>query len=486
MVTIDDFLTKADTRARLQMIRDPALAPDLRAYLGDAAFAEYERLATKIETGAHLARGHRPNLVFVPGVMGSLLLSRAKGGIWWIDARSAKHLDDLGLAGNGATDRDPDDDVAPCTTDPIYEPFLASVLANPDFGHVTFPYDWRKSLRRSTEAFRDRVRECRDKNGGPVNVVAHSMGGLLVRAALMTHGAELWPLIDRIVFVGTPHYGSPAIAGYLKNHLWGFDILAVVGTLLSRASFRSLWGVIGMLPAPAGVYPGTRPEDRLPVGGVTWGGHPCANFDMYRASEWDLGLSSSEQDQLQAVLGGAAELYRDMAMAHRALTLEQRRKMLIIAGVGYKTLFRLEYPVGLQRLWRDTVKITDRIPGDIHRDGDGRVPLASATLEGVTIRYVRGVHAGLTNIPAVYKDVFRWLNGAPPELPDTPAQALTMHLAPSTTSEAPHLDGTARADKFGDDPGFLNLDEPDAVTLRRYVDQLDTGTLPGFNAAKIF
>ncbi len=91
---------------------------------------------------------------------------------------------------------------------------------------MTFPYDWRKSLRRSTEAFRDRVRDCRDQNGGPVHVVAHSMGGLLVRAALMTHGAELWPLIDRIVFVGTPHYGSPAIASYLKNHLWGFDILA--------------------------------------------------------------------------------------------------------------------------------------------------------------------------------------------------------------------------------------------------------------------
>ena len=53
-------------------------------------------------------------------------------------------------------------------------------------------------------------------------------------------------------------------------------------------------------------------------------------------------------------------------------------------------------------------------------------------------------------------------------------------------AEAPHLDGTARADKFGDDPGFLNLDEPDEVTLARYVDQLDTGTLPGFNAAKIF
>ena len=48
---------------------------------------------------------------------------------------------------------------------------------------------------------------------------------MLIRVALMIHGEELWSRLGRIVFVGTPHYGSPAIGGYLKNHFWGFDML---------------------------------------------------------------------------------------------------------------------------------------------------------------------------------------------------------------------------------------------------------------------
>lgn len=486
MATIDDFLSKADTAERLQMVRDPALEADLRAYLGDQAFAEYVRLFVNAGTGGHLSRLHSPNLVFVPGVMGSLLLSRTRGGVWWIDARSARHIDDLCLSPDGATDRDANDDVVPCTTDPLYEPFLTALLEREDFGHVVFPYDWRKSMRCSTGAFRDRVRECHKNNGGPVHVVAHSMGGLLVRAALMEHGAELWPLIDRIVFIGTPHYGSASIAGYLKNHLWGFDVLALVGTLLTRASFRSLWGVIGMLPAPTGVYPGTRAGDRAPLAGAGWGTHPCANFNMYRAEEWDLGLSSVEEGRLQVVLEGAAALHRDMSDAHRALTSAQRARMLMIAGVGYKTLFRLDYPTGLLKSWQSITKVVDRVPGDVHREGDGRVPLASAMLEGVTIRYVRGVHGGLTNIPAAYKEALRWLNGESLELPDTQAQALSRHLAADGTSAAPNLDGSARAGTFTDDPGYLDFEGPDEATLSNYRTQLEAGTLPAFNSARIF
>ena len=64
-----------------------------------------------------------------------------------------------------------------------------------------------------------------------MHIVAHSMGGLMVRTTLMNY-PELWRRVGRIVFIGTPHYGSPAIAGYLKNHLWGFELLALLGRYL--------------------------------------------------------------------------------------------------------------------------------------------------------------------------------------------------------------------------------------------------------------
>ena len=52
---------------------------------------------------------------------------------------------------------------------------------------------------------------------------------------------DLWNVVGQIVFVGTPHYGSPAIMGYLKNHFWGFELLALLGRYLSRATFQTMW-----------------------------------------------------------------------------------------------------------------------------------------------------------------------------------------------------------------------------------------------------
>jgi len=104
--------------------------------------------------------------------------------------------------------------------------------------------------------------------------------------------------------------------------------------------------------------------------------------------------------------------------------------MLMVAGAGCKTLFRLQYTSKLGGLWESMDKITDRIPGDPNRDGDGRVPLASAQLSRIRMRYVEGVHGSLTNIPAVYSDVFRWLKGEPlTQLAQTPEDALGGHLA---------------------------------------------------------
>ncbi|HYB33649.1 MAG TPA: alpha/beta fold hydrolase [Steroidobacteraceae bacterium] len=45
----------------------------------------------------------------------------------------------------------------------------------------------------------------RESNGAPVAIVAHSMGGLVARAALRSVGPEV---ISRIVTIGSPHHGT--------------------------------------------------------------------------------------------------------------------------------------------------------------------------------------------------------------------------------------------------------------------------------------
>ena len=135
--------------------------------------------------------------------------------------------------------------------------------------------------------------------------------------------------------------------------------------------------------------------------------------------------------------------------------------MLVIAGVGVETLFRLAFEPGFLGLWENTTKVFDRVLDNPHRDGDGRVPLASALLENVGgVRYVYGVHGGLTNIPAVYRDVFRYLKNESLQLPDTVAGAVSGHLGGSTASEAPHLDGSALVPSASGDPGLWDVKTP--------------------------
>ena len=125
-------------------------------------------------------------------------------------------------------------------------------------------------------------------------------------------------------------------------------------------------------------------------------------------------------------------------------------------------------------------RTTDRVVGDPHRDGDGRVPLASATLENVAIRYARGLHGSLTNIPSVYEDVFRWLHDEPLQLPDDPQGALVGHLANSDVSDAPALDGSSRITSTSDDSGYWHDMPPDAAAMAALDAELATNALPDF------
>ena len=441
----------------------------LRKQLGAQGFAEYEALAQASATLSHLSVSHPKNLLFLPGIMGSSLGSETLGGIWWLDLTNRDRINDLRLSPDGTKDADPDFCVGALTTDHRYSGFLSAALKRDDFGHDRHPYDWRKALELSAVGLRDKIKAIYRDNGGlKVHLVAHSMGGLLVRTSLMRYGEELWPLVGKIAFIGTPHYGSPAIAGYLKSHFWGREALVVLGLYLDRATFRSLRGALNLLPAPAGVYPGSTAQ----------GDHPCANFDLYDAGAWRLGLSPNESDDLQAALDDTATFHRELHAWHCGLPHEKRDLMCAIVGTGFRTLFRLEFRSYLG-LWK-TKKIVAIEEENPHRMGDGRVPCASAALENIgETRYVGGVHGGLPNMPAVYQEVFRWLNGEPLQLPKTPKGASVRHLGAvdELTSRIPALDGSSAATDT--DPGYLQS-EPDRAAIAAMQQQVEEGVCPEF------
>lgn len=483
---LERFL-RARPDEKFRQLRDPDVAASVRAYLGEAAFDDLRALGSRRDASTLNVR-IPPNVVFVPGVMGSLLSSR-RGGIWWIDVRARKLLNELKLAADGKSDVKPEYGIRPAEVDMMYMPFLTAIDERPEFNFESFPYDWRKPLAESAGGLRDLVNRLYENNNRePVNIVAHSMGGLATRTALRLHGDEMWPKLNRIVFIATPHYGSTAIAGYLKNHFWGFELLSLLGLYLDRESFRSMTGVLGMLPAPRGIYPGTRADDTSP-----WQGgadddpyrHPCANFDLYDASAWQLELDDAATAALQARLDAAREFHATLHAWHGSLKQSQRSRMAVIAGVGFDTLFRLEYDKRLWGLWESTDKVTARASGDRHREGDGRVPLPSATLENVgETRYFKGVHGEMPNIPAVYDDTFRWLKGEPMQLPETPAGALVGDLSGARGPRAAALARSSPVDAPAGDPGYWRL-ENDPAELDRLRQELEAEALPAFNRVRI-
>jgi pimeloyl-ACP methyl ester carboxylesterase len=467
---------------QIRLVLHSEFLAGLERELGADVAREVHALAARTSPALteHLGDGIGTNLIFVPGVMGSVLTSRGLGGTWWIDVRNLRRVDALRLTPDGDRDAEDAARIEAAAVDISYFAFLSAVARQDGLRHDTFAYDWRKSPRLSGPSLARAVVRAFETNGGkPVHLVAHSMGGLIVRTALMQH-PEIWSKLGRIVFLGTPHYGAPAIAGYLKNHLWGFELLALLGSLLSRQTFRSLRGVLALLPAPTGVYPATR-SNRASVGE-----HPCANYNLYDADAWQLGLNQSEIRELQVALDASAELHRDLHRCHYALDQALRDRMCVIAGVGFRTLFRLEHtsPLGL---WDTTRKVVKRERKNPHREGDGRVPLASAALEGVgDIRYVRCGHSSLPSAPGVYRDVFRWLERAPLALPKTPEAALDVHLADDeTVSESPALDAYHTSPLDEEDPGVLDMRPVLPERLIELEQLVVSGRLPEFLRVKL-
>lgn len=112
-----------------------------------------------------------------------------------------------------------------------------------------FPYDWRKSNADHMATLRRYIQNIRQLHGGAkVNVVAHSMGGLLFRRYILEYGSDD---VANVVTVGSPFWGAPvAIYRMLVGDLYDWTLIdwwnndAIKATLPTFPSFHEL------LPSP--------------------------------------------------------------------------------------------------------------------------------------------------------------------------------------------------------------------------------------------
>lgn len=76
-----------------------------------------------------------------------------------------------------------------------------------------FPYDWRLDLEITKDRLKQKIEAVKLQTGSAqVDIIAHSMGGILTKTYLDTYGKAS---VRKLVFVGTPHLGAPKAAKVL-------------------------------------------------------------------------------------------------------------------------------------------------------------------------------------------------------------------------------------------------------------------------------
>lgn len=159
--------------------------------------------------------GDKPVILLLPGVMGTHLCKNGK--IIWLD---------LGEIGQGHLVTELSADRTDIDTTFIIGEFYDKLIRflSPSHDIVTFGYDWRLSLSQAAGRLRTMIHSLEVKlTKHPISIIAHSMGGLVVRDVMRLYPDDWSKYIsrnnNRVLLLGTPWLGSHLIMQLFTGHL---------------------------------------------------------------------------------------------------------------------------------------------------------------------------------------------------------------------------------------------------------------------------
>jgi pimeloyl-ACP methyl ester carboxylesterase len=240
---------------------------DSAAFVDNLRF-EWASSASECREGA-VPAGRLP-VVFLHGITGAKL-NNIDGEVWPAAGKTFfspgdAHLNSLRLAADGINPLHPDDpeyeisvgEIIPeIAGQDVYKSMLDAIE---DAGYVRgetffpFAFDWRLSAERNGRQLADRIDEILQATGAPqVNIVAHSQGGLVTRAALDRQ--QTVDKVNRAVTLGTPYLGAANSLGILHYQEPCQSVEILGGCVLNRGKAQELvtnWpGGLELLPSRA-------------------------------------------------------------------------------------------------------------------------------------------------------------------------------------------------------------------------------------------
>ena len=322
--------------------------------------------------------GTKPILILLPGIMGSNLLVNDK--IRWINYFSF-------ITGGLKSLQSETGVTAPSIVRSSYFKLIQFLSAKYDV--VTFPFDWRLQLQQSAAVFNNKVKELMAHNQ-PVKIVAHSMGGVLVRDFIINH-RETWQQLNqskdfKIVFLGVPLGGSFRIPAVLFgmdaiiNKLSKIDIVHTKKELLEM--FSQMPGLLSLLPIS-----NTKENDFAEA--ATW-----SLMKEPMDSDWPVPLSARLQE---------FKKYRDNILA-LSDTIDYTN-MVYIAGKDKATPcgYRVEEANGGKEL----VFLST---GEGDQSVTWEMGIPKKMIENDSVYYVDVSHGALANAPSIFSGISDILN----------------------------------------------------------------------------
>lgn len=246
---------------------------------------------------------------------------------------------------------------------------------------VPFAYDWRISLEQEAGRIAQRLlvelERCERENQ-PIRILAHSMGGLLVRALLAFRG-DVWRRIclhpgARVIMLGTPTRGSHSITRVLAGQE---GLVGMLAALDLRNSKRDIMETIARYPGVLELLPDARGLDE-----------PAGRHSLLGSAFWE-GLAAPARRAF--VLPQAADL--DAARQVRERIAEVRfepGRLIYVAGKSDET------PI-------DFSASADGIDFLSTDQGDGRVPWKTGIPpDAGALYYLDAVHGDMADTPEAF------------------------------------------------------------------------------------
>jgi tetratricopeptide (TPR) repeat protein len=394
----------------------------------------------------------RPSVIVIPDFFGSHL--EADGKRIWLSTRSVTEFARLSVNGN-----------------PTNDGVTATELVNEVYGElcnrlgyvykvVTFPYDWRLPI--ADEAVR--LAKCiADELGKqsdtlqPVKIIAHGMGGLLVRAVHMNH-EKTWNALmtsegARIVMLGTPNAGSWTPIQALSGDETFGNVFASTGPLFGDATIRAtLAGMPGFVQLQAGLLDAKSNLDST----TGWDDlEQIQEAELTHSTKWHMPRTTWSIPSPH-LLTGAKIFWRGLEEKLPELAGD-KDKIALVLGTARSTpcaIFGKNGELFLEQT----------------ANGDGRVTLESARLLDLPVWCIPAEHGQLPVEPAGFGGILDLLaEGTTTQLKkyDIPrkgsGKSKTLENAQARARAARHLGQPCRVTPPSDIADLFNVMQDDAV-----------------------